>query len=32
GICHLGFFREHHAGTLWPTVREWLRRHAPERG
>ncbi|GMU05757.1 alpha/beta hydrolase family protein [Corallococcus caeni] len=32
GICHLGFFREHHAATLWPTVIDWLRRHAPERG
>ncbi|RKH63448.1 alpha/beta hydrolase family protein [Corallococcus aberystwythensis] len=32
GICHLGFFREHHAATLWPTVMDWLRRHAPARG
>ncbi|NOK19822.1 alpha/beta hydrolase family protein [Corallococcus carmarthensis] len=32
GISHLGFFRERHAATLWPTVIDWLRRHAPERG
>lgn len=31
GIAHLGFFREHHATTLWPLVVEWLCRQAPVR-
>ncbi|RKH51880.1 alpha/beta fold hydrolase [Corallococcus sp. AB049A] len=31
GIAHLGFFREHHAATLWPRVVDWLSRHAPIR-
>lgn len=28
GIAHLGFFREHHAATLWPQVVDWLCRQA----
>ncbi|TKC88704.1 alpha/beta fold hydrolase [Trinickia terrae] len=27
-IGHLGFFKKHHADTLWPVVTQWLEQHA----
>ncbi|PCE26114.1 alpha/beta hydrolase [Paraburkholderia acidicola] len=29
-IGHLGFFRRHHADTLWPIVTQWLEQHTFE--
>lgn len=28
-VGHLGFFRRHHADTLWPVITQWLERHIP---